>query len=165
MIDESAPQTTTPLEIPVVIDSLRISKQEDRKVVVLFDCVEKQYLPIWIGSKEGEVLLSELQSIPHEKCTAFIDQLVVIGKPKKALVCNLINNVYKAMMILEQDNHEAQLGMRPSDALAVAVRLQLPIVVSSSVMQAAARPEPSHNLILKVISFIEGILEKFNSSK
>ncbi len=158
MTDATASPTV--LEIPVVIDSLRISKQEDRKVVVLFDAGERQYLPIWIGSKEGEVLLSELQNIPHEKCSTFADQLTLLGKPQKVVICNLINNVYKAMMILEQDNHEAQLGMRPSDALAVAVRLQLPIVVSGSVMQAAARPEPIRNPVLKAISFIETILEK-----
>jgi bifunctional DNase/RNase len=133
------PQTAVPLETPVVIDSLRISKIEGRKVVVFVDDTTQRYLPIWVGPNEADAILYELQNIPHHTSSALIEQLNPQGKPVKITISELVDDVYKATITLEKDGQETIMAMRPSDAILVAIRLKLPMMVSNTVMQLAAK--------------------------
>lgn len=154
------PQTAVPLETPVVIDSLRLSKIENRKVVVFVDDTTQLYLPIWVGPNEGDAILSELQNVPHHTSSALIEQLNPQGKPVKITISELVDEVYKATITLEKDGQETIMAMRPSDAILVAIRLKLPMMVSNTVMQGAARTKPSNNIIVRAIAFAETILQK-----
>ncbi|MCA0454722.1 MAG: bifunctional nuclease family protein [Chloroflexi bacterium] len=147
-------------ETQVVIDSIRkpVDITKEYKVVVLYSENQNRYLPIWVGPVEAEVLVSELTNIPHQTTTAFIEQINLSGKPIKISITDLINQVYKASITVEKSGNEIHLPMRPSDVLAVAVRLDLPIIVSNAVMNEAAKSPP-------VTGIMAGINNAFNALK
>jgi uncharacterized protein len=128
--------------IEVTIDSIRVSLMSQHRIVILKDVASDRYLPIWIGPCEADAITVELQEVEvsrpltHDLLKSTISQL---GSEVVHIIINeLRNDVFYARIVLEFNGRRIEIDSRPSDAIALAVRVHVPIFVEDSVMERAA---------------------------
>lgn len=133
--------------IEVIIDSIRISLISQHRVVMLRDVDSERQLAIWIGPCEAEAITIELQDtemarpLTHDLLENVIQAMG--GKVSHILVSDLKTDVYYATLFVDQDGKLLEIDCRPSDAVALAVRVKCPIFVNEDVMEeAGVYPEP-----------------------
>lgn len=128
--------------IKVEIDSIRVSLMSQDRVVVLKDVASDRYLPIWIGPFEAEAIRVELQGVEvtrpltHDLLKSIIVQLG--GTVEQIVISDLRNDTYFARLEIQINGKRVDVDSRPSDAIALAVRLKVPIFVDDTVMEKAA---------------------------
>lgn len=134
--------------IEVTIDSVRVSLLSQHRVVILKDIDEERYLPIWIGPCEADAITIQLQGIEvarpqtHDLLKSVFD--VLGARVRHILVNDLRNDTFYARIVVDSNSRRLEIDSRPSDAIALAVRVGSPIFVADSVMdQAAVTPEES----------------------
>ena len=132
--------------IRVDIDSIRVSLMSQDRVVVLRERESDRYLVIWIGPFEAEAIRVELQGVEvprpltHDLLKSVIVELG--GQVEYVVVNDLRNDVFYARLKIRINGRTVEIDSRPSDAIALAVRLKVPIYVSETVMdRAAIEPE------------------------
>jgi len=127
--------------IEVEIDSVRVSLTNQQRIVILKEANKERYLPIWIGLYEAEAITIALQEIQvarpqtHDLLKTLIQSLN--AKLLQVEIVSLSDDVFYGNLILEIMGEQRQVDCRPSDALALAARMQVPILVSEEVMQQA----------------------------
>jgi hypothetical protein len=128
--------------VRVEIDSIRVSLMSQDRVVVLKDTDADRYLIIWIGAFEAEAIRAELKKVPvarpltHDLLKAVILELG--AEVEHIVVSDLRNDVFYARIVMKSNGRKIEIDSRPSDAIALAVRLKVPIMVADEVMDAAA---------------------------
>ena len=127
--------------IEMTIDSIRVSLMNYQRVVILKEKNTERYLPIWIGPAEADAIAVILQDVKlprpltHDLLQSVINTL---GATVESIVVNdLKNDTFFARINLKVDGNATEVDSRPSDALALAVRTQVPIFVDESVMDKA----------------------------
>jgi hypothetical protein len=132
--------------VEVEIDSVRVSLTNQQRIVILKQINEERYLPIWIGLYEAEAITIALQEIQvarpqtHDLLKTLINALN--ARLLQVEVISLSEDVFYGNLILEVDGNRKEVDCRPSDALALAARAQVPIMVSEEIMnQAGIVPE------------------------
>ena len=124
------------------IDSIRVSPMNYQRVVILKDKESDRYLPIWIGPAEADAITVKLQdlSVPrpltHDLILTVLETLG--GAVKHILVDNLENDTFYAKIVIDVGGETKEIDSRPSDAMALAVRTQVPIFANEEVMEKAA---------------------------
>ncbi|MBA4420502.1 MAG: hypothetical protein C0391_05095 [Anaerolinea sp.] len=133
--------------VEVVIDSLRVSLTNSQRVLVLHAKKEDRYLPIWIGPYEAESITITLQEVEvarpltHDLLKNVFTTLH--ARLIEVQIHSLENDVFYAKIITEQENETIEIDSRPSDAIALAIRAHIPILVDSDVLdKAGIKPEP-----------------------
>ncbi len=127
--------------VEMVIDSIRVSLMNYQRVVILKEKMADRYLPIWIGPAEADAIAVQLQgvSVPrpltHDLLRSVIDALG--ARVSSVVVNDLKNDTFYAKITLMVDGGQMEIDSRPSDALALAVRLEAPIYVDESVLDKA----------------------------
>ncbi|HRL12820.1 MAG TPA: bifunctional nuclease family protein [Aggregatilineales bacterium] len=127
--------------IEVIIDSVRVSLMTQHRLVILKDPNTDRYLPIWIGPFEADAITYELQEMPQQR--PFTHDLIksiireMGGRVVHILINDLRNDVFYARLVIEIDGKQIDIDSRPSDAIAVAVRVKAPIYVAEHVMDKA----------------------------
>lgn len=132
--------------VEVVIDSIRVSLMSQHRVVVLKDLDSERYLTIFIGSCEADAITIHLQHLqggplPQRPLTHDLLKLLMEslgGELVRIIVNDLRDEIYFAELIIEVDGEEIRVDSRPSDAIALAVRAEVPIFVEDDVMDRAA---------------------------
>lgn len=138
-----------PKMVEVVIDSVRVSLTNQQRIVVLREVNAERYLPIWIGPYEAEAITIALQEIEvarpqtHDLLKNVL--LALNARLLRVEVISLREDVFYGNLILEMDNKIINIDSRPSDALALAARTRVPILVSKEVMDSAG-VEPEHDI-------------------
>ena len=128
--------------IEVIIDSIRVSLMTQDRIVVLKDENTDRYLPIWIGQCEADAITAELQQHPvkrpltHDLLKTTIREMG--GKVAHILINDLRNDVYYARILIDIEGKQVEIDSRPSDAIALAVRVKSPIFVAETVMDKAS---------------------------
>ena len=123
------------------IDSIRVSLMNYQRVVILKEKGSERYLPIWIGAAEADAIAVKLQdvSVPrpltHDLLQSVID--VLGASVNSIIVSDLKNYTFYARIILNVDGGELEVDSRPSDALALAVRANVPIYAEEAVLDKA----------------------------
>ncbi len=127
--------------IEMTIDSIRVSLMNYQRVVILKEKVAGRYLPIWIGPAEADAIAIKLQGgvvprpLTHDLLRTVIDTL---GATINSIIVNdLKNDTFYAKIILNVDGRQMEVDSRPSDALALAVRAEVPIYVDETVLDRA----------------------------
>ena len=128
--------------IEVKIDSLRVSLTNQQRIVVLKQINADRFLPIWIGPYEAEAITIALQEIEVSRPQTHD----LVKNTITSLKANLIRVVIKALkddiffgvLVIEVNGKELEIDSRPSDAIAVAVRAHVPIMVTKKVMDEAS---------------------------
>lgn len=128
--------------VEVVIDSVRVSLTNQQRIVVLREVNAERYLSIWIGPYEAEAITIALQEIEvarpqtHDLLRNVLSQLN--AKLLRVEVINLKEDVFFGNLVVETNGQTLNIDSRPSDALALAVRAHVPILISREVMDSAA---------------------------
>ncbi len=132
--------------IQMVVDRVQVSLMSQHRLVVLRDMHEERYLPIWIGQFESEAITLELQKMPrerpltHDLLKSTIAQMG--GAVRYIFINKLSKDVFYAQIAIDVRGQRIEVDARPSDAIALAVRLGAPIYVDTDVMQRASiRPD------------------------
>ncbi|MBP7694232.1 MAG: bifunctional nuclease family protein [Anaerolineales bacterium] len=132
--------------VEVTIDSIRVSLMSQHRVVILKDVDGDRYLPIWIGPCEADAITVTLQEVEvprpltHDLLKNVISEMG--GEVEHILISELKNEVFYARIVLEVNGRHLEIDSRPSDALALAVRLRVPVYIEDAVMEkAAVHPE------------------------
>src|SRR5690242_10637757 len=133
--------------VEMVIESVRVHMLSNRHVVILKDTEDDRYLPIWIGAWEASAIAMRLQGLTaerpltHDLFAAALDQLGV--RVERVVISELADETYPARIHLERDGHRVEVDARPSDAIALAVRVEVPILADEDVLaQAALASDP-----------------------
>jgi bifunctional DNase/RNase len=127
--------------VEMVVESVRVNLQTYQRVVVLKEKASERYLPIWIGNNEADAIVIQLQNVPvprpqtHDLLKSVIGELG--AKVSRVVVNNLENDVFFARVNIDIDGRHLEIDSRPSDAIALAVRVQAPIFADDSVLDKA----------------------------
>jgi len=127
--------------IEMVIDGIRVSLMNQQRVVILKEKEGERYLPCWIGPSEADAIAVQLQSVSvlrpltHDFVCAIINNFG--GVVKEAIIDKLKEDCFYAKLVIGANNKETGIDCRPSDALAVAVRLGIPIFADEKVLKKA----------------------------
>ncbi len=127
--------------VEVVIDSIRVSLMSQQRIVILREADAERYLAIWIGPYEAEAITIALQDVEVQRpLTHDLLRNVFQALNARILrveVTTLRNDVYFGNIVAEVNGYNLDIDTRPSDALALAVRANVPILVSQEVMEEA----------------------------
>src|SRR4030066_247959 len=127
--------------VEVTIDSIRVSLISQQRIVILREVDADRYLPIWIGIYEAEAIALALQDVEVARPLTW-DLLknifsIMDARILRVEVTSLHDDAYYGNIVAEVDGRTLNIDSRPSDALALAVRAHVPILVSRSVMDMA----------------------------
>ncbi|MEX1157783.1 MAG: bifunctional nuclease family protein [Thermomicrobiales bacterium] len=127
--------------IETIVESIRVSLVTQARVVILKEVDGERHLPIWIGPFEAEAIAMELQSIQSSRPLPYDLLRSVIGElgaeVRRILITEISNDVFYARIVLDTSGASVEIDSRPSDAIALAVRVKVPIFVDDSVMDRA----------------------------
>lgn len=121
--------------IRVVVDSIRVSLLTQHRVVVLRETDSKRYLPIWIGPFEADAIAMAIQGHePQRPMTHDLLKATIIdldGQISHIFINDIQDNTFFARIVIEQRGRTVEIDARPSDAIALAVRTDVPIFVEA----------------------------------
>jgi bifunctional DNase/RNase len=127
--------------IEVVIDSIRVSLMSQQRIVILREVQAERYLPIWIGVYEAEAITLSLQEVEVARPLTWDLLKNVFGilnaHVVRVEVVALKDDTFYGNIVAEVANQTLNIDSRPSDALALAVRANVPILVDRSIMDMA----------------------------
>jgi hypothetical protein len=127
--------------VEMTIDSIRVSLMNYQRVVILKEKGANRYLPIWIGPAEADAIAVKLQNIElsrpltHDLLQSVISTLG--ASVDYIVVSGLKEDTFYARLALSIDGVKLDIDARPSDALALAVRVGAPIYAEESVLEKA----------------------------
>ncbi len=125
----------------MVIDSIRVSLMNYQRVVILKDKNSDRYLPIWIGHSEADSIAVRLQEVTvprpltHDLLSSVISEMG--GSVSYILVSDLTDDTFFAKIGIDKGSEIVEIDSRPSDAIALAVRVSAPIYAEESVLERA----------------------------
>jgi uncharacterized protein len=127
--------------VEMTIDSIRVSLMNYQRVVILREKGTNRYLPIWIGPAEADAIAVKLQNVELSRpLTHDLLQSVIttLGASLDYIVVSgLKDDTFYASLALSVDGAKLDIDSRPSDALALAVRVGAPIYADESVLEKA----------------------------
>ena len=125
----------------MLVDSIRVSLTNYQRVVILKEKSTDRYLPIWIGPSEADSIAVKLQDVnvprplTHDLLNNVIDTLG--GIVTHITVSKLQNDTFYAKIALQSNGSHFEVDCRPSDAIALAVRVDAPIYAEDDVLDKA----------------------------
>jgi uncharacterized protein len=132
--------------IEVEIDSIRASLMNQHRIVILKDLHSERFLPIFIGQVEADAITTELQSaqrqrpLTHDLLKSVITEMG--GRLAYVLINDIRSETFYARLVIEVQGKKMDVDARPSDAIALAVRVKAPLFVTEAVMdKCAVEPE------------------------
>lgn len=129
----------------MVISGLTVDPITNTPIVILKEVEGDQTLPIWIGLLEATAIASELEGIKFSRPMTHdllksIMQMVKV-EVLRIEVCDLKDNTYYALIHLRHGGKEMSIDARPSDAIALSLRVKAPIFVSNEVIKNSSQIE------------------------
>jgi bifunctional DNase/RNase len=118
---------------------LTIDPMTNSPIIILKDLEGDKTLPIWIGLLEATAIASEMENVKfsrpmtHDLMKNLLDQLNI--RVARIEICDLRDNTFYALVYLATQDKELTMDARPSDAIALALRMQAPIFVDEEVIQ------------------------------
>jgi len=151
------------MEVEMKIRGLTMDPVTNMPVVILKDVGSDLVLPIWVGVYEANAIALEIEKVSTPRpMTHDLIKNVLTGldaQVHKVVVTELKDDTFYAVIWLERDGHVISIDSRPSDALALALRMDCPIFVEDDVLkhskQAANISERASNDELR--KFLEGL--------
>ncbi len=136
------------MPVEMVVESIRFSLLQPTRIVMLKELNRERYLPIVIGIPEADAIAIKLQNhevprpLTHDLLSTMITTLG--GRVTHVIINDLSGETFYARIVMDVDGRHVEVDSRPSDAIALAVRVGVPIYVDESVLdQVAYEPEES----------------------
>jgi uncharacterized protein len=131
------------MEVEMKIRGLMMDPVTNMPIVVLKDLNGNTILPIWVGIYEANAIALEIEKVstPRPMTHDLIKTLLLgLGTGiRKVVVSELKDDTFYAVIWLDRDGELISVDSRPSDALALALRLDCPIFVDESVLKTSKR--------------------------
>jgi uncharacterized protein len=128
---------------PMVISGLTVDPLTNSPIVILKEVDGERTLPIWIGLLEATAIASELEGIKFSRPMTHDLLKNLMGlvnvKVNRVEVCDLKNNTYFALIHINHGGREMSIDARPSDALAISLRMGAPIFVAEEVINKSSQ--------------------------
>jgi bifunctional DNase/RNase len=125
--------------VEMKVKTVVIDPNAQSPVVVLEAVAAKEFLPIWIDVPEARAISMELEQVKtprpltHDLIRNILNALG--AKVSRVTITDLLNNTYIATISMAIKGQESQIDSRPSDAIAIALRMKAPIYVSLQVIE------------------------------
>jgi len=137
------------MEVEMKIRGLMMDPSTNMPIVVLKDVGSDAVLPIWVGVYEANAIALEIEKVTTPRpMTHDLIKNLLIGLDThvhKVVVNELRDDTFFAVIWMERDGKVISIDSRPSDALALALRLDCPIYVDEEVLKtskiASATPD------------------------
>jgi len=127
--------------VEMKVRGLALDPLSNMPIIILKDEEEKRSLPIWVGIFEANAIALELEKIPtprpmtHDLIKNILE--TIEARLLKIVVTDLRENTFFAELHLQMGEGEYTVDSRPSDAIALALRVAAPIFVNEEVVQKA----------------------------
>lgn len=132
--------------IELTISGLGIDSSNNSPVVLLKEKDGERILPIWIGPSEASAIAMEISGVKFKRPLThdlFKHCLVELGVTiENVFIHDLKDNTYYARIILDQDGKRVELDARPSDSIALAIRMKAPIHTTDELLENASKIMP-----------------------
>lgn len=121
------------------VEGLLFDPRSSMYILLLKDVQGNETLPIWIGKPEADSIALALGKVAtprpmtHDLVKNIVDGLSV--RIRRIVVTEIVDNTYYAIIFVEQNGAEVAIDSRPSDAIAVALRVSAPIFVDEKVIE------------------------------
>lgn len=126
------------VEVEMKIRGLMMDPTANTPIVILKDVVSERMLPIWVGPYEANAIALEIEKtaplrpMTHDLLRNLIAQIG--ATVTRVVVTDLIENTFYAVIEMDLDGRRVLLDSRPSDAIALALRVDCPIYVNEEVI-------------------------------
>jgi uncharacterized protein len=129
------------MEVEMKIRGLMMDPVTNMPIVILKDVNGNTILPIWVGIYEANAIALEIEKVsPPRPMTHDLIKTLLFGLNagvRKIVVNELKDDTFYALIWLERDGELITIDSRPSDALALALRLDCPIYVDDTVLKSS----------------------------
>jgi bifunctional DNase/RNase len=129
------------MEVEMKIRGLMMDPVTNMPIVILKDVNGSAILPIWVGVYEANAIALEIEKVSTPRpMTHDLIKSMLAGLEagiRKVVVNDLKDDTFYAVIWLEKDGKLISVDSRPSDALAIALRLDCPIYVEDSVLNSS----------------------------
>ena len=120
---------------------VRVELPSNQPIVLLKESEGERYLPIWIGAVEATAIAFALQGVQtprpmtHDLMRDILEETEV--QVDRVLINELVDQTFFALIRLTLDGRSREVSSRPSDAIALAVRINAPIFANEEVLEQA----------------------------
>ena len=152
------------LEVKVM--GIVVDPKASNPVVVLVDLTGQKALPIWIGVFEAEAISRGLEDVvtlrpmTHDLMKQILDTFQ--ASLTRVVINDIKDNTFYAKLHLNVEGREIIVDSRPSDAIALAVRVKAPIYISESVIEVTKQMGLLSSNFLDEQDELKSIIENMN---
>jgi len=129
------------MEVEMKIRGLMMDPVTNMPIVILKDIGSDTVLPIWVGVYEANAIALEIEKVTTPRpMTHDLIKNVLVGlesQVHKVVVTELREDTFYAVIWVERDGRIISIDSRPSDALALALRVDCPIFVEDEVLKSS----------------------------
>lgn len=134
----------------ITVAHLGVDRNTESPVVILREKEGSRVLPIWIGPAEASAIAMELQGVKAARpMTHDLLKQVIVGlggELRRVLISAVRENTYFAELLIQREDHVFQVDARPSDSIALALRLCAPIFASDQLLdESGVEADPASN--------------------
>ena len=153
------------LMIEMNLVGVRVELPGNQPIVLLKEQEGERYLPIWIGTSEATAIAFALQGVvtarpmTHDLMKNMLDELAV--QVRRVVITELRDGTFYAVIDLARNGSSFEISSRPSDAIALGVRLGVPIFADEEVLSEASivirEEEEQEEELQKFRQFLENV--------
>jgi bifunctional DNase/RNase len=127
--------------IELSLVGVRVELPSNQPIVLLKESTGDRYLPIWIGAVEATAIAFALQGVEtprpmtHDLLRDILQEAEV--QVDRIVINELVDQTFYALIRMSTDGRSAEVSSRPSDAIALAVRINAPIFAAEDVLEQA----------------------------
>ena len=151
--------------IEMQLEGVRVELPTNQPIVLLRERDGERYLPIWIGASEAAAIALSLQGVQtprpmtHDLMKNMLEELGV--RVDRILITELRDGTFYSVIEMGQNGSSFEISSRPSDAIALAVRLGVPIFAHEEVLGEASivirEDEEQEQEVEKFREFLENV--------
>jgi len=130
------------MPVEMKIKGLMIDPVSNMPIIILRQVGSDMVLPIWVGIFEANAIAMQIEKIQSPRpmthdllCNVITD---LRAKVEKIVITDLKDNTFFATIHLVRDSERLAVDARPSDAMAIALRVNAPILVEESVLERSS---------------------------
>ena len=127
--------------IELSLVGVRVELPSNQPIVLLKESQGDRYLPIWIGAVEATAIAFALQGVEtprpmtHDLMRDILNEMDT--EVESIVISELVDQTFFALIKMTSNGKQAEVSSRPSDAIALAVRINAPLYASEEVLEAA----------------------------
>ena len=129
------------MEQQMAIEIIRANRNGTERVLALKEIIGDRYLPIWIGENEADAIVMALRGIKIQRpFTHDLLETIIVkmgGELVRVIISKVENSTFYATIEIILGEAHLEIDARPSDAIALAVRAEVPIFADEAVLKHA----------------------------